>query len=127
MATVAMVKVVYGEVFRWQRVDFGLTWYKNDVSYCLTRCATHFFPGTHNLYQLLPFFLSFQGQRLQKKAIYTDGYQSALNVKIRGNFDLCKMDESHCMEPDVNTPEFSPKQITALYLKFKPEAFCYRC
>ena len=35
------------------------------------------------------------------------------------------MDESHCMEPDVNTPEFSSKQITASYLKFKPEAFCY--
>ena len=30
------------------------------------------------------------------------------------------------MEPDVNTPEFSPKQIIALYLKFKPEAFCKR-
>ena len=24
------------------------------------------------------------------------------------------MNESHCMEPDVNTPEFSPKQIIAL-------------
>ena len=35
------------------------------------------------------------------------------------------MDESHCIEPDVNTPEFSPKQIIALYLKFKPEAFYY--
>ena len=37
------------------------------------------------------------------------------------------MDESHCTEPDVNTPEFSPKQIIALYLKFNPEAFCYLC
>ena len=55
---------------------------KNDVSYCFTRCATHFSPGAHNLYQLLPFFLSFQGQQLQKKAIYTNGYQSVLNVKI---------------------------------------------
>ena len=36
------------------------------------------------------------------------------------------MDESHCMEPDVNTPEFSPKQIIALYSKFEPEAFYYR-
>ena len=36
------------------------------------------------------------------------------------------MDESHCMEPDVNTPEFSPKQTIALYLKFKPDEFFYR-
>ena len=35
------------------------------------------------------------------------------------------MDERHCIEPDVNIPEFSPKQIIALHLKFKPEAFCY--
>ena len=35
------------------------------------------------------------------------------------------MDESHYIEPDVNIPEFSPKQVIALYLKFKPEAFCY--
>ena len=31
------------------------------------------------------------------------------------------------MEPDVNTPEFSPKQIISLYLKFKPEALSYLC
>ena len=37
------------------------------------------------------------------------------------------MDESHCMGPDIYTPEFSPKQIIALYLKFKPDAFCYLC
>ena len=59
-----------------------LAWYKNDVSYCFKGCATHLFPGAHNLYQLLPLFLSFQGQRLQKKAIYTDGYQYVLDVKI---------------------------------------------
>ena len=35
---------------------------KNNVSYCFTHCATHPSPGAHNLYQLLPFFLSFQGQ-----------------------------------------------------------------
>ena len=35
------------------------------------------------------------------------------------------MDESHYIEPDVNIPEFSPKQVIALYLKFKPEPFCY--
>ena len=39
------------------------------------------------------------------------------------------MDVSHCIEPGVNIgvdiPEFSPKQIIALYLKFNPEAFCY--
>ena len=43
---------------------------KNDVSYCFKRCATHFPPGAHNLYQLPPFFLSFQGQQLQKEAIH---------------------------------------------------------
>ena len=32
------------------------------------------------------------------------------------------MDESHCIEPYVDTPEFSPKQIIALYLKFQQEA-----
>ena len=26
---------------------------KNDVSYCFTRCATHFPPGAHNLYKNL--------------------------------------------------------------------------
>ena len=82
MATIVIVKVVFGQALRWQRADFGLAWYKNDVSYCFTRCATHFFPGAHNSYQLLPLVLPFQGQRLQKKAIYTDGYQSVLNVKI---------------------------------------------
>ena len=29
MATVAMVKVVFGQALRWQRADFGLTWYKH--------------------------------------------------------------------------------------------------
>ena len=85
MVTIAMVKVVFG---RWQRADFGLAWHKNDVFYyCFTRCATHFFPGGHNLYQLLPLVLSFQGQRLKKKAIYTDGYQLVLNVKLQSKKD----------------------------------------
>ena len=47
--------------------------------------------------------------------------------KFRVTLTNVKMDESHCMEPDVNTPEFSPEQITALYLKFKREAFCCLC
>ena len=74
-----------------------------------------FSPGAHNSYQPLPLFPSFQGQRLHKKAIYTDGCQSVLNVKISGKFDQCKMDESHCVETDVNTPEFSPKQIIIIF------------
>ena len=74
--TVAKVKVVFGQVLD-----------GNALISASPGIKTMFLIVSNNLYQLLPFFLSFQVQQLRKKAIYTDGYQSILNVKIWGNFD----------------------------------------
>ena len=49
-------------------MGINLTWYRNDVSYCFEIYISFF-----------NFFLSFQGQRLQKKAIYTNDYQSVMS------------------------------------------------
>ena len=67
MATVAMVNVVFGQVLRWQHADSGLTWYKNDFSYCFTRCATHFFPGAPNLSASSIFFYHFKVNDCRRK------------------------------------------------------------
>ena len=47
------------------------------------------------------FFLSFQGQRLQKKAIYTNDYQSVMS-KFRVTLTDVKWMKA-TIEPDVNT------------------------
>ena len=71
MATVAMVKVVFGQALRWQRADLGLTWYKNDVSYRLMHCATHFPPGAHNLYKPSSIFFYHFKVNDSRRKLYT--------------------------------------------------------
>ena len=74
-----MVKAVFGQALRWQRADFGLIWMFLIVSRAVQLTFSLVYIIDISFFHF--FFLSFQGQLLQKKAIYTDGYQSVLNIR----------------------------------------------
>ena len=51
MATVVMVRFAFGKTLRWQRPDFGFTWYKINVS-CLSPHAVKLTRGAHTNFYL---------------------------------------------------------------------------
>ena len=76
MATIAMVKVFFGQALRWQRADFGLTWYKNDMFLIVSRAVQLNFFLVHIIYiSFFHFFYHFDCRRKLYTLMATNKFQ----------------------------------------------------